>query len=129
MHFKAKGSKAERELLHLFWGKGWACIRSAGSGSMRYPGPDLIVSNKARRLAIECKSTKKKKQYLEEYDIKQLKDFCDIFGAEPWFAVKFSRTNWLFLSLEDIEKTKNGYVIDSKVAERRGLLLDELIKN
>jgi len=115
-------------LLHLFWAKEWATIRSAGSGSMKYPGPDLIASNKARVLAIECKSTKKNKQYLEEYDIKQLKDFCDIFGAEPWFAVRFSRKDWLFLSIEDIEKTETGYVIDSKVAERRGLLIDELIK-
>ena len=76
MSSKSKGTKAERELLHLFWAKEWATIRSAGSGSMKYPGPDLIASNKARVLAIECKSTKKNKQYLEEYDIKQLKDFC-----------------------------------------------------
>lgn len=128
MSVKQKGSKAERELLHLFWAKGWATIRSAGSGSMKYPGPDLIAGNKTRKLAIECKSTKKKKQYLEEYDVKQLRDFCDIFGAEPWFAVRFARKDWLFLNLDDIEKTESGYVIDAKVAERRGLLLDELIK-
>lgn len=128
MSVKQKGSKAERELLHLFWSRKWACLRSAGSGSMKYPGPDLIAGNKTRKLAIECKSTKKKKQYLEEYDVKQLRDFCDIFGAEPWFAVRFARKDWLFLNLDDIEKTESGYVIDAKVAERRGLLLDELIK-
>lgn len=128
MSSKSKGTKAERELLHMFWAKGFAAIRSAGSGSMKYPGPDLIVSNKSRRLAVECKSTKKNKKYLDEADIKQLKEFCDIFGAEPWFAVRFARMDWLFLSLEDIEKTENGYVIDSKIAERRGLLIDELIK-
>ena len=128
MSSKSKGTKAERELLHLFWSRGWACIRSAGSGSMKYPGPDLIVSNKTRTLAVECKSTKNTKQYLDKHDIGQLKEFCDIFGAEPWFAVRFARKNWLFLSLEDIEKTENGYVIDTEVAERRGLLLEELIK-
>ena len=128
MRFKEKGSNAERELLHMFWAKGWACLRSAGSGSMKYPGPDLLVGNKLRRLAIECKVTKEKKKYLDNYDIGQLKEFSDIFGAEPWFAVKFPKTNWLFLSLEDIEKTENGYVIDSEVARRRGLLIDELIK-
>ena len=128
MSVKTKGTNAERELLHMFWAKNWACIRSAGSGSMKYPGPDLIVSNKLRTLAIECKTTKKTKQYLDNHDIQQLKEFCGIFGAEPWFAVKLSRMDWLFLSFEDIEKTPNGYVIDSKVAERRGLLIDELIK-
>ncbi len=128
MSSKSKGSKAERELLHLFWSKKWAALRSAGSGSMKYPGPDLIASNKIRVLAIECKSTKEKKRYLDRHDVEQLREFCNIFGAEPWFAVRFARTNWLFLSLEDIEQTENGYVIDAKVAERRGLLLDELIK-
>jgi Holliday junction resolvase len=128
MSVKNKGSNAERELLHMFWSKKWASIRSAGSGSMKYPGPDLIVSNNSRRLAIECKTTKKDKQYLDKHDVEQLKEFCDIFGAEPWFAVRFARMNWLFLSLDDIEKTKNGYVIDLKVAERRGLLIEEVIK-
>ena len=128
MLVKAKGSKAERELLHMFWSKGWACIRSAGSGSMKYPGPDLIVSNKSRRLAIECKTTKRNKQYLDKHDVEQLREFCDIFGAEPWFAVRFARMNWLFLTLDDVEKTESGYVIDAKVAERRGLLIDELLK-
>ncbi len=128
MSNKGKGSKAERELLHIFWSRKWAALRSAGSGSMKYPGPDLIASNKLRTLAIECKSTKKDKKYLDKHDVSQLEEFCDIFGAEPWFAVRFSRMNWLFLSIEDIEKTENGYVIDVKVAERRGLLIDELIK-
>ncbi len=128
MSVKTKGSNAERELLHVFWSRGFACVRSAGSGSMKYPGPDLIASNKVRKLAIECKTTKSNKQYLDKHDVEQLKEFCEIFGAEPWFAVKFSGMEWLFLSFEDIGKTEKGYVIDSKVAERRGLLIDELIK-
>ena len=128
MSSKTKGSNAERELLHLFWSKKIPCLRCAGSGSMKYPGPDLIASNKLRTLAIECKSTKDKKKYLDKDDVEQLKEFCEIFGAEPWFAVRFARKDWLFLSLDDIEKTENGYVIDSKIAERRGLLLEELIK-
>ena len=112
----------------MFWSKGWACLRSAGSGSMKYPGPDLLAGNKIRKVAIECKSTSDNKKYLDNEDIQQLREFCDIFGAEPWFAVRFSRMSWLFLSLEDIEKTEKGFVIDSKVAERRGLLIDELIR-
>ena len=128
MSVKSKGTNAERELLHMFWSRGFACIRSAGSGSMKYPGPDLIASNKIRKLAVECKTTKSNKQYLDKHDINQLKEFCEIFGAEPWFAVKFSGMEWLFLSFEDIEKTENNFVIGKKIAERRGLLIDELIK-
>lgn len=124
---KAKGSNAERELLHMFWAKGWACIRSAGSGSMKYPGPDLLVGNLMRRMSIECKSTNGNKVYLNEHDISQLKDFSKIFDARPWFAVKFARKGWFFLSIEDIDKTPNGYVIDSKKAELRGLSFEELV--
>ena len=128
MSIKSKGSNAERELLHMFWAKNWACIRSAGSGSMKYPGPDLLVGNLSRRMAIECKSSKSNKIYLSEYDVGQLKNFSKVFDARPWFAVKFLRKNWLFISIEDLEKTKTGYVIDLDTAERRGLLMDELIK-
>ena len=128
MSAKTKGINAERELIHLFYSKGWMSCRVAGSGSSRYPSPDIIAGNRLRKLAIECKVTKDKKKYLNKYDIEQLKEFCNVFGAEPWFAVKFGSSNLLFLSMEDIEKTENGYVIDSKVSERRGLLLEELIK-
>ena len=124
---KAKGSKAERELLHMFWAKNFATIRSAGSGSMKYPGPDLLVGNLVRRMAIECKSTKDSNVYLNEHDVQQLKDFSKVFDARSWFAVKFIRRGWLFISIEDLDKTPNGYVINFKKAELRGLSFEELI--
>ena len=129
MNTKAKGTNAERELLHMFWRQKWACLRSAGSGSMKYPGPDLLVGNrgKNRRMAIECKTTKNSKIYLDEHDVKQLEEFSDIFDARPWFAVKFSRIDWLFLNIEDIKRTQKGYVIDMKMAQLRGISFDELI--
>ena len=129
MSLKSKGSNAERELLHMFWAKGWATIRSAGSGSMKYPGPDLLVGKKEvnRRLAVECKTSKSEKIYLSEWDFSQLKDFSDTFDARPWFAVKFAKKQWLFVSLEDLDKTPKGYVIDLKVAELRGITFEELI--
>ena len=58
MSTKSKGSNAERELIHMFWSKGFAAIRSAGSGSMKYPSPDLLVAKNNKILAIECKITK-----------------------------------------------------------------------
>ena len=96
---------------------------------MKYPGPDLIVGSKDsnRRMAIECKTSKNPKIYLSQWDISQLKDFSEIFDARPYFAVKFSRTGWLFLTIDDIEKTKTGFVIGKDVAERRGILFEELI--
>ena len=129
MGSKTKGSNAERELLHKFWNTGeWCAIRSAGSGSMKYPGPDLLVGNLVRRMAIECKSTKGDKIYLDEHDVKQLKEFSKVFDARPWFAIKFLRRGWLFLAIEDLDKTPTGYAIDFKKAELRGISFEELIK-
>ena len=125
---KEKGSDAERELLHLFWSRGWATIRSAGSGSMKYPGPDLLVGNKFKRMAIECKSSKNNNIYLNEEDILQLRQFSEVFDARPFFAVRFAKKDWLFLNIEDLEKTEKGYVVNLNTAERRGLLIDEIIK-
>ena|SRR3989338_3987993 len=127
MSSKSKGSKAERELLHMFWSKGWATIRSAGSGSMNYPGPDLLVGNLVKRMAVECNTTRKLKLYLSDYDVNQLREFSKVFDARPWFAVKFLRTQWFFIALEDLEKTPKGYTIGIEQAKLKGLSFEELI--
>ena len=57
MDKKAKGTRGERELVKAFNENGWVCIRVAGSGSSRYPSPDILAGNAMRRVAIECKVT------------------------------------------------------------------------
>ena len=129
MSLKSKGTNAERELVHMFWQKeGWSAIRVAGSGSSSYPNPDILAGNRARKLAIESKVISEDKKYLSKGDVEQLRQFSSIFGAEPWIAIKFKKKEWLFISLEDIEKTENGYAISSSLAARRGLLFEELIR-
>ena len=129
MSRKSKGINAERELIHKFWAaKKWSAVRIAGSGSMKYPSADVLATNKLRRLAIECKTSGDKSRYLTKEEVKQLKEFSDIFGAEPWIAVRFDRNDWLFLSLDDLEDTGNNYLVSLKIAENKGLLFEELIK-
>jgi len=127
MSLKSKGINAERELVHKFWKEEWACMRIAGSGSNRYPSPDLLVGNKIRRLAIECKTTKESKKYFEKDAIYDLKKFADIFGAEPWVAIKFKGSDWLFVSIEDLEEKGKMYATNVEMAQRKGLLFEELI--
>ena len=117
MSLKSKGINAERELVHMFWGKEWACLRIAGSGSNRYPSPDVLVSNKLRRLAIECKTTKDQKKYFEKNEILALKKFADVFGAEPWIAVKFKGHDWFFISIEDLKETEKGFMTSAETAK------------
>ncbi len=126
---KTKGSCAERELIHMFWKEeGWSAHRIAGSGSSKYPSPDVIAGNRRRRLAIECKVTKFDYQYLGKEEVGMLKEFSDIFGAEPWIAVKFNRIGWYFLNPDDLKETEKNLVVKVDEAKNKGLLFDELIE-
>jgi len=125
---KIKGTKAERDILELFWKTGsWAAIRAPGSGSARFPSPDILAGNAHRKIAIECKSTQKKAQYLSKREIKQLQEFSTLFNAEPWIAVKFGRKGFFFLPIEDLKETDKFLVFTLAMAERKGLRFDDLI--
>jgi holliday junction resolvase Hjr len=129
MNTKAKGSKGERELIKAFNESGWCAFRAAGSGSSRYPSPDIIAGNAIRRLAIECKVTKDKKKYFQTSEIDQLKTFSQKFGAESWIGVKFAQEPWYFLMLEDLNNSGNSFVISLELAQRRGLSVNELLED
>ncbi|HIH05107.1 TPA: Holliday junction resolvase [Candidatus Woesearchaeota archaeon] len=125
MSLKSKGINAERELVHKFWAAGWACIRVAGSGSSKYPSPDLLAGNARRKLAIECKVTSGTAKYLGKDDVEQVRTFARAFGAEAWIALKIAR-QWRFMMLEDIRETPAGYAISASLAEQKGLTFEEL---
>jgi Holliday junction resolvase len=126
MNRKAKGIGAERELIHMFWGNSWAAVRVAGSGSMKYPSPDILASNNKRKLGIECKASKNKHQYLTKEEVMELKQFCSSFGLEPWIGVRFGK-DWYFLSLDDLNETSKNFSVSSELAKQKGLTFNELI--
>ena len=125
---KKKGTRAERELLHLFWKKGHACCRVAGSGSIPEPSCDLLVGNGRKKFAIECKTTKKKKQYFSKVRIKEFSKFAKKFGLKPLVAVRFARQEWFFISPEKLEKTKKGLAISLEQIKKKGLSFKKLIR-
>ena len=129
MSRKSKGINAERELIHLFWANNWAAIRVAGSGSSRYPSSDLLVGNGERRMAIECKTISSSIKYFQKEEIGQLMTFARMFGAEPWLAIKFMGSSWYFLNPEDISISGNNFSVSLETARKKGLLLEELVKN
>ena len=70
MNRKGKGTRAERELFHMFYNTNkFLPLRVAGSGSTPIPAPDLLVGNGSRILAIECKAIKGTKKYLEQHSL------------------------------------------------------------
>jgi len=128
MNKKAKGSNAERDLIHKFNENGWVAIRSAGSGSQQYPSPDILAGNNLRRVAVECKATADTKKYLTKKEVDELVFFANKFGAEAWIAVKFDRMDWFFLNIEDLGQSDKSYSIDIPMAKRKGLSFEQLIE-
>ncbi len=127
MNHKSKGSNAERELVHMFWKNEWACMRAAGSGSTQFCCPDIIAGNAERRIAIECKSTKFKTQYLTKKEIEDLKYFALKFGAEAWIGVRFTGMKWFFINTEDLKDSGKSFSVSIELARMKGLLFEELI--
>lgn len=128
MSRKSKGIDAERDLVHKFNLAGWVASRIAGSGSTKYPAPDVIAGNNLRRMVIECKTTKDTSKYLTRKEVDELVLFADTFGAEPWVAVRFAREEWLFLTIEDLKLTDKSYCITLQQARLKGILFEELVK-
>lgn len=125
---KSKGTRAERELLHLFWNNSWACMRAAGSGSIPLPSPDLIAGNKENLLAIECKSIKNNSKNFQKEEIDQLITFSDIMNAKPIIAMRFDNLGWYFLNAKELPKNKNGnYTVSLKLSQKQGINFEELI--
>ena len=123
---KAKGSNAERQLVAKFWSKKYASIRVAGSGSSRFPCPDVLASNGKKIFAVEAKATKKNYQYFRKDQITDLIEFSRIFLAEPILAVKFS-ANWHFFKLNALKFTPGGdFSIKKSDAQNIGISFEEL---
>jgi Holliday junction resolvase len=127
MGAKQKGTGAERELVHLLWAASWAASRVAGSGSIKYPVPDILASKDNRQLAIECKVTKGDSQYLTKEEVADLREYARITGAEPFIAVRFAREDWRFLSPDDLDVTPTQFVVSKKMALGHGRLLKDVL--
>jgi holliday junction resolvase Hjr len=125
---KVKGTRAERELFHLFWKNNFAAIRSAGSGSTTMPAPDILAGNKNKLLAIECKSIKNNRQYFPKKEIQELLKFSNRLNAEPIIGMRFDNYGWFFLDVKRLKTNKNGnYTISLKLSKEKGINFQELI--
>lgn len=128
MSRKSRGINAERDLVHKFWAANWAAMRAPASGSTKYPCPDVIAGNNLRKVAIEAKLTTDKAKYFTKQEVEDLITFANMFGAEPWLAVKFPRVPWYFFTPESAVETNKSYVVTLERAQSLGIEFEELIK-
>lgn len=129
MNHKGKGTKAERDLIHKFWQAGWAALRAAGSGSMKYDCPDIIAGNHEKKIAIECKATKGNIQYLTKEEIFALRSFSHLFGAKPYVAIKFNNVEWGFFEIKMFKETGKNFAMSRERAKEKGFSFSELLNN
>ncbi|MBS3146457.1 Holliday junction resolvase [Candidatus Woesearchaeota archaeon] len=130
MGSKRKGTRAERELIHMFYDSNeWIAVRAAGSGSIPLPCPDIIVGNGKRRLAIECKSLGNTIKYFKKQELAELLEFSKKFGAEAWVGIRFDHIGWFFLQPDKLELSSKGTPsISVSEAKSKGISFDQLIK-
>jgi len=123
---KDKGLNAERELVHLLQEKGFAALRIAGSGSTKYPAPDVIAIKAKRILLIECKTSKTDSKYLTQKEIEELKEVANIMGGEPWVGIRIDKKDWFFIPVEELQETEKNYVVNKKTELLKGFTLEEI---
>ena len=124
---KAKGTAAENELIHMFWENEWVAIRVAGSGSTKYPAPDVLASCGFAKVVLEIKVVNGVKKYFTGQEIRDLGFFGREFGAQPWVGVKFQENQWYFIPTSELEETREeNYSISLIAMKRKGFTFDEM---
>jgi len=125
---KKRGIAAERELLHMLWDKGFACCRVAGSGCVPEPSCDLLAGNVKKRYAIECKTSRKKKKYLEKQQISEFKLFAEKFGLQPLLAIRFIHNGWWFIEPEKLDDTGKGLAMSLDDIQKKGYSFEKIVE-
>lgn len=121
MSNKAKGSKAERELVDIFTEHGWRAARVAGSGVNENTSCDLIAGKMGKgAFAIEAKSSKKSRIYITKAQIEDFLVFSLTMGLTPVVALRFNREGWFFIKPEELEDTGNLWVASLERAKTIG---------
>lgn len=81
VNIQEAGKKFEYKLLYWLHGHGFKAARIPASGSGKQPLPDIIAVRNGLLYAFEVKSTKYEILKIDEYQIKKLFDFCDMFSS------------------------------------------------
>lgn len=129
MSTKSKGTRLERELIHMLHKAGWGIVRSAGSGSTPLPSTDILAGNaeQKRYIALECKALKENTKYFYPEQISQLLEFSKKIGAEPWIGIRYNNQPWYFIQPHNMEITKSkNLALSLEIAKTKGITFEQL---
>jgi Holliday junction resolvase len=118
---KAKGSKAERELLDILTENGWRAARVAGSGVNDNSPCDLFAAKVGKKgYTIEAKSSKKTTIYITKEQISDFVMFSQIIGLQPAIALRFNREGWFFITPQQLKDTGKYFAASLATAKSEG---------
>ena len=121
MSNKAKGSKAERELVMMFTEQGWRAARVAGSGVNDNSPCDIIAGKMGKTgCVVEAKSSKKPRIYISREQIEDFMKFSEMIGLIPVIALRFNREGWFFIHPKELEDSGSMWVASLEKAKTVG---------
>jgi len=122
-----KGANAERELIQMLYGKGFAVVRVAGSGATSLPCPDCLALSRKKKMAFECKAWSGNYLHIPVEQMDELANWANTAGIEFFVAWKISREGWIFLRKNAFHKSNKHYSISKKKAKSSGFLFSVLV--
>lgn len=130
MSNKAKGSKAERELLQIFTDNSWRAVRVAGSGVNDNSPCDLLAAKLGKKgFTIEAKSSKSTSIYISKEQIQDFVTFSHILGLTPVIATRFNREGWFFIRPEQLKDSGKNWVVSLAHVKFEGLRFSQFFDN
>jgi Holliday junction resolvase len=125
---RARGFRAERDLVAKLWARGFAVMRAPASGSKirKAAYPDVVAIRKGCVAVFEVKSRSKEEAiYIEKEQVDKLVEFASRAGGKAYVAVKVAGSDWVFVPVEILEATASGYKV-SREALMKGLNIEQL---
>jgi Holliday junction resolvase len=120
-----KGARSERELLNIFYEKGYSVIRSAGSG-VNSIAPDIVVIKNGTCISFECKAWKKSRISIDLEGYDKLSTWEKNTCFPTYVAWRMNAKGWFFIKLDELKKGERDYSITMKRAKEINRLIDKI---
>ncbi len=119
-----KGSRAERELIDHFSGKGFCVIRAAGSG-VNSLSPDILVFRRGAQFGIEAKAIENTNLNIDREQFENLKRWEEVSGINCYIGWRRNREPWYFLPLSIFRESPKSFGINWENGKALGRKLEE----
>lgn len=123
-----KGANAERELIKILDGLGFAVLRVAGSGVNPLPCPDVVALLGGKIIAFECKARKGNYLSVKKEQLGEEVGWAEKAGAKFLVAWKVPNKGWLFVDKKVFRLAGKSYMLSLEEAKNSAITFEDLLK-